>query len=325
MGLAWQFLDMMDKSSHNRPVQTDGFPFGGFSSEEARIETLGGAISIVRHHGGGPLQGQAGRNDRHWLELALAPRTRGLALAFPARCERTRHDRFGDLVFIPAGEEVRVWADAAPRHGAMVCEIEPSAFRLWAGTEPHFPAGRPEALLDVASAAIRHLLRRLAEESRHPGLASARLVEALFVQLAIELARYCAQAAEAPRQSGLAGWRLRLIDERIARLDDPPSLGELAALCGMSPRQLTRAFRASRGQSLGEYQLHLRLEAAKRALGGAGSVKEIAFGLGFSSPSRFARAFARSFAITPAEFRRRVLRQRGMDVPNRIAGLESST
>lgn len=285
------------------------FPYDCPMVPEARFETLGGSLTLARYQGTGPLQGAGGRHRAHWLELALAPRSRGLSASFPQRWERTRYERFGDLVFIPAGEEVRLRSDAGPRHTGIVCEIEPSAFRLWAGADPQVSPGNPEALLNVPSSTTRQVLRLLAEETRTPGVASPRLVEALFVQLAIELARYCLAVADAPRTSGLAGWRLRLIDDRIADLANPPSLDELASLCGMSPRQLTRAFRASRGSSLGEYQLHLRLEAAKRALAGSQSIKEIAFALGFSSPSRFAGAFRRNFAITPLQFRQRVLRQ----------------
>ena len=44
--------------------------------------------------------------------------------------------------------------------------------------------------------------------------------------------------------------RLRLIDERLA--DDPsaPPLGELADLCDLSVRQLTRGFKVSRACSI---------------------------------------------------------------------------
>jgi AraC family transcriptional regulator len=198
-------------------------------------------------------------------------------------------------------------ADSLSRHTGIVCEIEPRAFRHWAGCEPLLADQPLEGLLDLETSTVRHLLRRLAEEARSAGVGSARLVEALFVQLAIELARHCRSMADAPAVGGLAGWRLRLIDERIADLANPPRLEELAELCGMSARQLTRAFRASRNATLGEYQLNLRLDAAKRRLAGPESIKEIAFALGFASPSRFAADFRRNVAITPLQFRQRVL------------------
>lgn len=282
------------------------FPYGSQALHEGGLETLGASLRLVRHQG--TVREHQSCSGRHWLELALSPRAHGLTACFPDQWGPHRRERVGDLVFIPAGEAVHFRADAGVRHTGIVCEIEPSAFRHWAGREPTLPGHKAEALLDVSSSTIRHLLRRLAEEARTPGIASARLVEALFVQGAIELARYCDTAADTPMASGLAGWRLRLIDERIADFAHPPSLEELAALCGMSARQLTRAFRASRNSSIGEYQLQLRLDAAKRRLAGPESIKEIAFSLGFASPSRFAAAFRRNFAITPLQFRQRVLK-----------------
>ncbi|MEW9855585.1 AraC family transcriptional regulator [Novosphingobium sp. M1R2S20] len=285
------------------------FPYGCTTVIEGRLDTLGASLKVLRYQGSAPLTDGGARHQVHWLELVLAPRSRSITASFSRYGERSRHEPMGDLVFLPAGEEVKLRTDTGPRHTAIVCEIDPGAFRHWTGADPHIPSHSPERLLDIPSGTIRHLMRRLAEETTAPGIASPRLTEALFVQLTIELARYCEAAEDSPEASGLAGWRLRLIDERVADFANPPSLSELAALCGMSVRQLTRAFRASRGSTLGEHQLQLRLEAAKRALAGTASIKQIAFSLGFSSPSRLAHAFRRSFAITPLQYRQRVLRQ----------------
>lgn len=284
------------------------FPYGMKPVVDGRLETLGAVLTVVRYPGAVSPRTRAVRTRTHWLELALTPRPQKLSVCFPERWDRHRYERAGDLLFLPAGELIQLRAETGVRHAAIVCEIDPSAFRHWTSGSTEDVVRKFEVVLDIASSTIRHLLRRLAEEARTPGIASARLTEALFVQLAIELARYCEAASDAPQSSGLAGWRLRLIDERIADFAHPPDLAELAALCGMSVRQLTRAFRASRGCSLGEYQVQLRLEAAKRRLAGSESIKEIAYSLGFASPSRFAETFRKHFAITPLQFRQRVLR-----------------
>ena len=109
-----------------------------------------------------------------------------------------------------------------------------------------------------------------------------------------------------------AGWTLgrieSLIDERLAASPAAPSLEELAALCNISVRQLTRGFRISRGCSIGEHIERRQMEAAKRLLVAGESVKAIAFMLGFSSPSSFAFAFRRAVSNTPSGFRQRQLR-----------------
>jgi AraC family transcriptional regulator len=129
------------------------------------------------------------------------------------------------------------------------------------------------------------------------------LVELIAAQLAIELRRYFVRFDEIPVSGELAQWRLRLIEERLREMHDVPSLEELAALCKLSVRQLTRGFRASRGCSIGDYVVNNRIDRAKQMLAGDQSVKTVAYSLGFSSPSAFCFAFRRKTGMTPGEFR----------------------
>jgi AraC family transcriptional regulator len=163
-----------------------------------------------------------------------------------------------------------------------------------------------KAGLDIEDANIRGLLLRLAQEARHPGFASDALVELIAAQLAIELVRYSSAITADPVKGGLAAWRLQRIDERLKEGQQVATLAELAALCGLSVRQLTRGFRISRGSSLGEYMAQCRLESAKRLLATDQSVKAIAYSLGFASPSSFSYAFRRAVGETPREFRQHI-------------------
>jgi AraC family transcriptional regulator len=131
------------------------------------------------------------------------------------------------------------------------------------------------------------------------------MIEFLSGELAVEIGRFGREVVERSMSGGLASWRLRLIDERLS--DDPtaPALKELAALCGLSVRQLTRGFRASRGSSLGDYIEQRRMENAKRMLMAGESIKSIAFAMGFASPSSFTYAFRRAIGISPTHFRTR--------------------
>jgi AraC family transcriptional regulator len=131
------------------------------------------------------------------------------------------------------------------------------------------------------------------------------LVELMVAQLAIELGRYWTAVENENASGGLAPWRVRLIDERL-REAEPPTLAERAALCKLSVRQLTRAYRTSFQRSIGEHVAHTRLERAKRLLAGDQSVKAIALTLGFASPSSFIVAFRRTLGETPQQYRRRV-------------------
>jgi AraC family transcriptional regulator len=135
------------------------------------------------------------------------------------------------------------------------------------------------------------------------------LCEAVVAQLAIELSRHMIRANEKDEKGGLASWRQKLIDQRLAdRSKLFPTVGELAELSKLSPRQLSRAFKASRGCAIGEYLTQYRIEAAKRRLCTTESLRDIAAHLGFASQSSFTSAFRRSTGVTPKEFRTRLTR-----------------
>jgi len=106
----------------------------------------------------------------------------------------------------------------------------------------------------------------------------------------------------------LAPWRLRIIDDRLAACRAAPTLTELAGLCRLSVRQLTRGFRASRGCSIGEYVARSQLDHAKQLLATEESIKSIAYSMGFTSPSNFSTAFRRATGQTPRQFRQSELR-----------------
>lgn len=86
-------------------------------------------------------------------------------------------------------------------------------------------------------------------------------------------------------------------------MSEVPSLDELATLCNLSVRQLTRGFRVRRGYSIGEYVANSRINGAKRLLASGENIKAVAYLLGFSSPSAFSYAFRRATGMTPGEFR----------------------
>jgi AraC family transcriptional regulator len=145
----------------------------------------------------------------------------------------------------------------------------------------------------------------MACELRAPGFASDALVELMAAQLAIELRRYCGDASISDCKAGLSPWRLRKIEERLQE-ENPPTLKELASLCRISVRQLTRAFRASRGCSIGDVIAQRQMKQAQRLLLSGGEIKQIATRCGFSNPSSFTHAFRRETGLTPSQFRHRM-------------------
>jgi transcriptional regulator GlxA family with amidase domain len=74
-----------------------------------------------------------------------------------------------------------------------------------------------------------------------------------------------------------------------------------ATACGMSPRQLQRFFRASFDCTPRAFLLEERLQAARRMLASATSVKEVAYTVGFLQQSQFSRDFKSRFGVAPSE------------------------
>jgi len=269
-------------------------------------ERKGEAITaqLVRFDIPAPTNSVLREDDAYMIDMCLTPRPLVAKAGYHLRWGPHRFERLGDIFLIPPNEELQI-RSGTNQQASLVCRLKPERINALVGQDLAWTDQQLATTLDISSASIRALLFRLIEEVRHPGLSSDRMIDFLGGELAIELGRYCLARAERPVTGGLASWRLRLIDERLA--DDPsaPSLRELAELCNMSVRQLTRGFRVSRGCSIGDYVEQRQMETAKRLLMKGESVKATAFAMGFSSPSSFTYAFRRAVGISPTMFRQR--------------------
>ncbi len=97
----------------------------------------------------------------------------------------------------------------------------------------------------------------------------------------------------------------RVIAHIDAHLDEPLDLETLAAVANFSAFHFHRVFRASTGETLGEYLRRRRVETgALRLLTQPNSaVLEVALAVGFGSGEAFARAFKARFDATPSAWR----------------------
>jgi AraC family transcriptional regulator len=283
-------------------------PENGMMTIEAELRVPVATAQVVHYLFVEPVSGALREDEDYRLDLCLTPRPRNARACYSDRWAPHRFERLGPVWFLPPGETLQACSDGGRRQSSLVCHVRAEQMRAWLQGDLEWTDRRLAAILDIPDANIRGLLLRLAQEVRHPGFASEVLVELICAQVAIELGRYCAAVNEGPVTGGLAPWRLRLIDERLREVHTAPTIAELADLCKLSVRQLTRGFRTSRGCSIGDHVAHSRLEHAKRLLASDQSVKAIAYSLGFSSPSSFSYAFRKLLGETPREFRQRVLR-----------------
>jgi AraC family transcriptional regulator len=87
------------------------------------------------------------------------------------------------------------------------------------------------------------------------------------------------------------------------RLDDPPSLGELARTAGSSPYHFHRIWRALMGETVSQTIARLRIAVAQERLRrDQATVTQVAVDGGFATPQSLARAFRRVSGMTPTEF-----------------------
>jgi len=240
--------------------------------------------------------------DTFWIDLSLTPQLESARVCYPDRWGPRRYERIGEVFFIPPGEALRVRSDSGSVT-SMVCQLNPNLMAKWFDGELKLTEHQLEAGLHIPDRSIRGMLLRMTREVYHPGFASEVLLDLMAPQIAIELGRYCSSFTQDRAKSGLAAWRLRLIDDRVMELGKAPSLSELATLCNLSVRQLSRGFRISRDCSIGEYIEQTRIENAKRLLMNGKSVKTVAYSMGFASPSSFSFAFRRSAGRSPTEYR----------------------
>lgn len=89
-----------------------------------------------------------------------------------------------------------------------------------------------------------------------------------------------------------------------ARMVDPPSLGELAALVGMSRFALLRAFRARHGLPPHAYLNQLRVRRARTLLDDGMPAAAVAVAVGFADQSHLSRHFRRLVGLAPGRYQR---------------------
>jgi AraC family transcriptional regulator len=262
----------------------------------------------MTHDATGPLN-RTHRMADHTISLFL---TQGYGEAlgrYDAGGRPMRFARFGPLSITPADIPLSVRSPGAPPRRLISCRIDRERFRHATGLGGDWDDAELAACLDVRGEPIKAGLRRLAREAEAPGFASDLLVEGLGLTVMAEIARYLRHARDGaqPIRGGLAPWQLRRIADAVeSQPDSPPSLADLAGLCGISPRHVMRAFRQGTGQTIMEYVEATRLRLAVRLLSDTDlPLGEIARQVGFAAPSGFSHAFRRAVGEPPSSFRKR--------------------
>ncbi|MCF8481698.1 MAG: AraC family transcriptional regulator [Rhodospirillum sp.] len=93
----------------------------------------------------------------------------------------------------------------------------------------------------------------------------------------------------------------RAIDRIRKTYAETPRMDDLALVAGMSPSSFHRHFKAATALSPLAFLKRIRLQEARRLLvSGKGTAANVAYAVGYESPSQFSREYARLFGAPPS-------------------------
>lgn len=148
------------------------------------------------------------------------------------------------------------------------------------------------------------ILAALAADHHASHPAGPLVGDALVVAL---LAHLDARAPASPSRRGAHARRVHRVRDFIeANLARQLKLAELAAVAGVSVRQLGDVFASETGWSPHRYLLHRRVERAKELMSTPElSLAEIGRTVGFKTPEQFSRVFRQYAGLAPRAYRTR--------------------
>jgi len=249
-----------------------------------------------------PYEGVYCCKDQIFIDFSLTPRPKASRGHYHPSWPSSRSEPIGETFWVPAGLALRGACEPG-RARSLACFIDADLLPLEMGT---LDGGGLAESLDITNRRIRGALLRILGEVTRPSLSTPIAVEAAGMLLAVEIVRHFrGRDLHAHNAGGLSAAKLRTLEDRL-RSDLPlPTIEELAADCGISPRHLAREFQRQSGRTIGEYVRAAGLERASHLLAKTDlPIKRVAAALGFASAATFSVAFQRATGQTPHDVRR---------------------
>ena len=237
--------------------------------------------------------------SRHLVLMVHAGRRQDGETRLGTGLRSSLHDMAGTVSVVPAGTRFEEWHRPVTSLRLLAVLLDPAV--------PFLDGLTPEARLFDADVRFGVTMMKLRTLLDAPVPAGQLHAETLATLLAIELRM--PRSGPGLARGGLTGRNRRIVCDYIeAHLDEDIPLGTLAALVGISPFHLCRAFKAETGLPPHRWQIRRRVERAKEMLADPRrSVMEIAFDLGFGSSSHFAYRFRQETGTQPTQYRRSLL------------------
>ena len=266
-------------------------------------EAFRSEVELRSHEWSQPSYSDRFCGDQAFLDMCLSPRPTPARGRYVERWPPGRIEPIGSILFIPPGMTL-AGSCGAGKQQSLSCFIDA---RYFDNAQDDLTDRALVECLDIKSIDVWNGLRRLLREKLHPDLASPIFIEGLLITISVDLIRHLQSVkVRTSGLSGLAPWRMRLIEERIRSEEPLPSVAELADLCRMSRRHLARAFRNETGGTLRDRIKAAGLARAQQMLAdGSAPIKQIAADLGFAGTSSFSSAFLRATGTRPTDARAR--------------------
>ncbi|RIA45707.1 AraC family transcriptional regulator [Hephaestia caeni] len=167
-------------------------------------------------------------------------------------------------------------------------------------------AARPDSAQWQRIETLAHWLREVTTANARDPLV-IRIVELLLLAV---VASPEVEAADAGEDTAYVERLLPAVEYLRRDPGAAVALEEAAAMCNLSPAYFSRRFKRVFGMNFTDYVRTYRLHlAARRILTTGAPVSDIAYGLGFASPSHFTARFHERFGMTPRAYRQSVRRR----------------
>lgn len=272
---------------------------------EGMVAFPGGWVETRQIAWSKPVESTFTTTDRcYMLTMLLSGHQTGRRVEHGRASGRRSEECAGRMMLVPPEQTLRV-GSLEGQTRSIRCVLDKSLFEDFIADTPCWSEDEEalRAALHINGSEIEWLLRRMHRELRRPDFATPQVIEALAKQLTIEIVRALRSERKdaAPHVGGLAPWRLRRIRQRLWSDAPLPNLEELAEMCGMTVRHLSRAFRSETGQTLGKHVEAAMVDRATTMLSDGAPVREVAAALGYATSGSFAAAFRRATGLTPSQ------------------------
>ena len=217
----------------------------------------------------------------------------------------------GTYVPLSTGQSCIVYPDAL--HWESATSGQPAFANIWLVFEEGIKVLRTEynpsldrfGSISAAELCLSDAMHRVLSdlETAMMNTADRLIVKGLWLEL-------LGRVRETPAVAGKPGrvHVARQVRFTIAKMQADPGrrwqISELAEMIGWSPNHYSMRFRQIIGRSPLDYLIHHRLERASQLLSSNNMlISEVAYQVGFTSLSYFARCFRRAYGLTPRTFR----------------------